>query len=117
MAMAVNPELFLDGHNWCAEEDQVAPEEVNRVARVASVAPAASAAVSLQEEVMSVLQSHNFTGLWDFFAPASHVRQRPVQSVYPSLVQSVYPSLVQSVYPSLVQSVYPSLGWPVYEQH
>ena len=92
MAMAVNPELFLDGHNWCAEEDQVSPEEVLRVARLTSVAPVALAAVSFQEEVMSVLQNHNFTGLWEFFA-ASHVLQRPIQSVYPSL------------------------GWPIYKLH
>ena len=62
-AMAGNPELFLDGHNWCAEEDQVSPDEILQVALLASVAPGASAAVSLQEEVMSVFQSHNFAGL------------------------------------------------------
>ena len=92
MAMAGNPELFLDGHNWCAEEDQVSPDEILQVALLASVAPGASAAVSLQEEVMSVFQSHNFAGLWEFFA-ASHVLQRPIQSVYPSL------------------------GWPIYKLH
>ena len=63
IAMAGNPELFLDGHNWCAEEDQVSPDEILQVALLASVAPGASAAVSLQEEVMSVFQSHNFAGL------------------------------------------------------
>ena len=89
MAMAVNPELCLDSHNWCAEEDQVSPEEVLRVTLLTYVAPVASASVSFQEEVMLVLQNHNFTGLWEFFA-ASHVLQCPIQSVCPSLAWPIY---------------------------
>ena len=92
MAMALNSELFLDGHNWCDVEDHVSPEEVIRIAVLTSVAPDVSAAVSFQKEVMAVLQNRSYAGLWEFFA-ASHALQHPIQSIYPSL------------------------GWPVYRLH
>lgn len=44
-AMALNRELFLDGRNWCTEEDTVLPGEVTWVAVLISLAPGASAAI------------------------------------------------------------------------
>ena len=89
MAMALAPNIFLDGSNWCSAHDQVTPESVIQVAVLTSVAPDESPAGSLEQEVMSVLQNRSYTGLWEFLA-ASYVLKRPILSVFPPLGWELY---------------------------
>ena len=89
MAMALAPNIFLDGSNWCSEHDQVTPESVIQVAVLTSVAPDESPAGSLEREVMSVLQNRSYTGLWEFLS-ASYVLKRPILSVFPPLGWELY---------------------------